>query len=272
MAEDYLLGHSPRETQRLVEQAELLAPITRRILLEAGIKPGMRVLDVGTGMGDVALLAAELVGTEGSVVGVDASPLVIRAATQRWASARKNIRFIASDALDLPADQPFDAIVGRYVLMFLREPVAMLSALRAKLRTGGCIAFHELDWSGARSTPVAPTYDRCCRWAIDALRLGGADPHMGSGLYGAIVRAGYEPPHMHLEAIIGGADDPSGAVTALFRTMFPEAFGATLERHGVATAATIDSETLPERMSAEIASLGSVIVGRSEIGLWARRT
>jgi hypothetical protein len=94
---------------------------------------------------------------------------------------------------------------------------------------------------------------------------------MGSHLYGAIVRAGYEPPHMHLEAIIGGADDPSGAVTALFRTMFPEAFGATLERHGVATAATIASETLPERMSAEIASLGSVIVGRSEIGLWARR-
>ena len=47
MAEEYLIGHTARETQRLVEQAELLAPITRRILLAAGIKPGMRVLDVG---------------------------------------------------------------------------------------------------------------------------------------------------------------------------------------------------------------------------------
>jgi hypothetical protein len=56
---------------------------------------------------------------------------------------------------------------------------------------------------------------------------------------------------------------PRERVRGLFRTMFPEAFGATLERHGVATAATIDSDTLPDRISAEIASLGSVIVGRS---------
>jgi SAM-dependent methyltransferase len=271
MVEEYLLGHSASETQRLVEQAELLAPITRRILLEAGIKPGMRVLDVGTGMGDVALLAAELVGTEGSVVGVDTSPAVIRAATERLASTRQNISFVACDPLELPFNPPFDAIVGRYVLMFLREPDVMLSALRGKLRIGGCIAFHELDWSGARSNPVAPTYDRCCRWAIEALRLGGAEPNMGSRLYGTVVRAGYAPPQMHLESIIGGSNDPSGAVSALFRTLFPEAFVETLEQHGVVTAAAIDSKTLPDRMSAEIASLGSVIVGRSEIGVWARR-
>ena len=66
MGEQYFLGHSPAETRRLMAQAKLLAPITRAILVAAGVGPGMRVLDVGTGMGDVALLAAELVGTVAS--------------------------------------------------------------------------------------------------------------------------------------------------------------------------------------------------------------
>jgi SAM-dependent methyltransferase len=255
-----------------MEQADLLAPITRRILLDAGIRPGMRVLDIGTGMGDVALLAAELVGSEGSVVGVDTSPTAIGAAKMRLAAIPAgNISFVTADPVELPMDQPFDAIVGRYVLMFLHDPAATLAALRPKLKAGGCIAFHELDWSGARSSPPAPIYDRCCRWAIEALRLGGADPYMGSRLYGLVVRAGYAPPQMRLEAVIGGSDDPSGAVKAFFRTTFPEAFVSELERHGVATAAMIDRETLPDRMGAEIATLGSVIVGRSKIGVWACR-
>ena len=59
----YLLGHSAREMQRLILQARLLAPITRSFFHAAGIGPGMRVLDVGSGAGDVAILASDLVGT-----------------------------------------------------------------------------------------------------------------------------------------------------------------------------------------------------------------
>jgi ubiquinone/menaquinone biosynthesis C-methylase UbiE len=70
-AAPYVLGHSAQELQRLTLQARLLAPITRRLLLAAGVASGMRVLDVGSGMGDVAFLAAELVGPAGHVVGAD---------------------------------------------------------------------------------------------------------------------------------------------------------------------------------------------------------
>jgi hypothetical protein len=51
----YLLGHSDRELERLRVQARFIEPITRRFFVDAGIAPGMRVLDVGSGVGDVAI-------------------------------------------------------------------------------------------------------------------------------------------------------------------------------------------------------------------------
>src|SRR5215510_12807426 len=65
----YVFGHSDRELERLAAQAALVDPITREILVEAGIAPGMRVLDVGSGIGAVAFLVSSLVGEGGSVIG-----------------------------------------------------------------------------------------------------------------------------------------------------------------------------------------------------------
>lgn len=63
----YLMGRDEAEARRLIQQARLYEPSTRWLLERAGLRPGMRVLDVGSGSGDVALLARELVGPEGSV-------------------------------------------------------------------------------------------------------------------------------------------------------------------------------------------------------------
>lgn len=146
MAEGYVLGHSPAESRRLIEQAQLLAPITKRFLLEAGIRPGMRVLDVGSGMGDVALLAADIVGSEGKIVGVDTSADAMAAALARSLSmSRTNISYVTCDPAMLTFGRPFDAVVGRYVLLFQKDPESMLGTLHAKLAPGGVIAFHELN-------------------------------------------------------------------------------------------------------------------------------
>ena len=63
-AGSYALGRSDAETRRLILQHQLYGPFTRQFLTAAGITAGMKVLDVGSGAGDVALLLADLVGPQ----------------------------------------------------------------------------------------------------------------------------------------------------------------------------------------------------------------
>jgi ubiquinone/menaquinone biosynthesis C-methylase UbiE len=88
----YVPGRTERETRRLILAAEILNPFTRRMLQDAGLQAGMRVLDIGTGAGDVALVAAELVGPSGRVVGVDANPQILTTAAARAQAAGLNCR------------------------------------------------------------------------------------------------------------------------------------------------------------------------------------
>src|SRR5438477_11537486 len=81
----YVLGHSQRELERLGTQARRVDPMTRRFFEAAGIAPGMRVLDVGSGAGHTALLLADLVGAGGEVVGVDRSATALATARARVA-------------------------------------------------------------------------------------------------------------------------------------------------------------------------------------------
>ena len=86
---------------------------------------------------------------------------------------------------------------------------------------------------------------------------------MGSKLYSVFEQAGLPAPVMRLEAIVGGPGDPSGVVRDLLDTIFPTSVAPMLEQHGIANAADIDAKTLPDRMAAELADLGSVVIGRS---------
>jgi SAM-dependent methyltransferase len=265
----YVLGHSNQEMERLSVQARLINPITRRFLLSAGIVPGMRVLDVGSGVGDVAFLAAEIVGAQGEVIGTDRVSTALSVARDR-AGARSlgNVSFRAGDPAEMTFERPFDAVVGRYVLMFQRDPTTMLRKLVAHVRPGGVVVFHEPDWDSVRSFPPVPTYDRCCRWIEKTLRLSGADPRMGIKLHTTFVAAGIPAPSMRLEAVIGGGANSTDIVhfkTDLACTLVP-----AMERFGVATASEVNAQNLAERMLDEIIDSASIIVGRSEIGAWSR--
>jgi SAM-dependent methyltransferase len=265
-----VLGHTPTELERLSAQARLIDPITRGFFVEAGIAPGMRVLDVGSGAGDVAFLAAELVGEGGQVIGVDRSTQALAAATERAAArALDNVSFRAGDPAELTFEQPFDAAVGRYVLQFQADPVPMVRAVAEHVRPGGVIVFHELDWSVAvRSLPPAPTFDRCCRWTSETIRRSGAQTSMGMKLHATFVAAGLPAPAMRLEAMLGGGEHAAGPlriVADIARTLLPEA-----ERLGVAEAAGTDPETLFDTMNDEVQANGSVVVGTLQVGAWSR--
>ncbi|HEX2159616.1 MAG TPA: class I SAM-dependent methyltransferase [Actinomycetes bacterium] len=98
---------------------------------------GMRVLDLGSGTGDVAFVAAELVGPAGEVVGIDSSPEAVATAQAR-AQQRGlgNVRFVMGDIHEPAPGGPFDVIVGRLVLMYVPDPPVVLRTQAALLRPG----------------------------------------------------------------------------------------------------------------------------------------
>lgn len=265
----YALGHSERELERLADQARVIGPITRQYFLEAGIAPGMRVLDVGCGPGDVSFLAAELVGAKGEIVGVDRVPVALATAKARAESkGLRQVSFQEGDPGEMKFDRPFDAVIGRYVLMFQEDPVPMVRKLAAHLRPGGVIVFHETDWDGAASWPPVPDYDRCCRWFVDTLQWHGHEMRMGKKLHPTFVAAGLPAPTMRVSALIGGGEKSAEVLqqTAdLVETMMP-----AFERACVTTAAEAGVGTLMERMLRDAIAKQSVIVGRFEIGAWSR--
>jgi Methyltransferase domain len=90
----YALGYSESKLKRLELQANFFRDLTEDVLRRAGIASGMRVLDIGCGVGDVSLLAAELVGPSGAVLGVDRSAEAIEMAVRRAAAAGQHwVRF-----------------------------------------------------------------------------------------------------------------------------------------------------------------------------------
>jgi SAM-dependent methyltransferase len=264
----YVLGHSDYELGRLRRQARLIGPITERFFRAAGIGPGMRVLDVGSGGGDVALLLAGVVGPSGTVVGVDISASAVEAAKARVDALEvDNVSFVCGSLTELEFEQPFDAAAGRYVLQFVRDPARLLRRARQLVRPGGVVVFHELEWDQFSPEPRSPTFEKLREWAMPALEAGGASTHMGGRLGRCFVDAGWPSPELRLEAPIAvgpAAEELIRLTSDLVITLLP-----SIERLGVATRAEIDPETLAQRISAEVAASGSVVVGRLQVGAWA---
>jgi len=124
---EYPLGHTDAEHERLIRQAARVAPITERFFREGGIGLGQRVLDLGSGVGDVAMLAARLVGPSGEVVCIERDPKSIAKARARVTEAGlQNVSVTESDVGEIPDGKPFDAAVGRFILMYLPDPIAAL--------------------------------------------------------------------------------------------------------------------------------------------------
>ena len=133
-SEDYVLGNGAQEQQRLKLQGRFLEKWTEQFLLSAGVEPGMSVLDLGCGMGDVSLLASRLVGTTGHVTAIDRDPVIINKARERARDEERgaNIEFIHAELLSFHAERSFDAVVGRYVLFFQPDPVAAIATQQNK--------------------------------------------------------------------------------------------------------------------------------------------
>ena len=154
--------------------------VTRRYLAEAGVGPGQRVLEIGCGGGEVTEALAELVGPTGAVVAIDRHQGALAQARERLAG-HTQVEFVCADAagelagLDHLEAGIFDVLAGRRVLMYLREPAAVLGRLGRWLRSGGLVVFEESDLSmvPARLQPL-PAHDRAVDWIRRTLVAEGA--------------------------------------------------------------------------------------------------
>jgi SAM-dependent methyltransferase len=248
-------------------QAELLKPMTRRVFEDAGIAPGMRVMDLGSGAGDVCLLLAEMVGPAGEVVGLDVDGEAIAHARQRAAEAGfGNITFVQSDVSHYVPDGPIDALVGRLVLLYHPDPVAAIASLAKHLRPGGVVAFME-TWMMPVAGPESAT-KRAATCIIETMRRSGVHLDMGPRLHRVFMDAGLPLPAMRFEAVMDGREDsPSFQLLAdTLASLLPKAV-----EYGIATAEDFDTDSLPARLSAERKALGYAMLTLPMVAAWCRK-
>jgi SAM-dependent methyltransferase len=263
----YQLGSEAAELKRLDLQGRVLAPATRHILTTAGVGRGMRVLDLGSGAGDMAFVAAELVGSAGGVVGVDQSrDSVSRAIARARERGLSNVQFVVGDIHDRAGAGPFDAIIGRLVLMYVPDPAAVLRTQAALLRPGGVVVAIEFDLDSARALPPTPLVTQALSWLREAFIAAGIDPALGPRLWAMLLDAGLRPLGMVGVQPHFGSDDPDGAaiLAGIVRTALP-----LIERCGVATPAEVGADSLQRRMAEELASTPAVFAHPMLVSAWA---
>ncbi|GAA2335350.1 methyltransferase domain-containing protein [Saccharopolyspora halophila] len=245
---EYSLGHDDPEVQRLLLQGRLYGDHTEHALRLAGLAPGMRVLDVGCGPGDVSMAAARIVGPDGSVTGVDAQQRILDLATRRAAERGfANARFHSADIFSLTAEQPYDAVIGRLILMHLADPVAAVRHLSGLVRPGGVVTFQDFEISAARTVPAVTLIDQVSELVRRSFRAAGASTEMGSSLHRVFRDAGLAAPRMTMSGCIGPATDPDMTefLAGVWRTMLPVA-----QRLGLDVTGLTDLDALPRRMRA----------------------
>jgi 2-polyprenyl-3-methyl-5-hydroxy-6-metoxy-1,4-benzoquinol methylase len=243
---DYPLGYSEQEAKRLAAQGELLEEFTRDMLRRAGLQPGMRVLDLGSGVGDVSILAARLVGSGGSVLGVERAAASVQTARQRAAALGiAHVHFAEADLASVEPDGKFDALIGRLILLYLPDPAKVLRRLMRYLVPGAIVAFQEFDMSQVAQTPPSELFTRARGWILEAFAAAGAEVDMGSRLHPTFLRAGLSAPSMTAATHVLAGPSVTGFdyMVQVIRSLLP-----LIERSGIASAAEVGIDTLSARL------------------------
>ncbi len=269
----YALGHSESELQRLEEQGLFLRDMTKHLLARAGIQPGMRVLDFGSGTGDLTILAAEMVGPSGEVVAVDRAPEAVARSKFRFQAKHiHHVRVIESDENTLErfaSPSYFDALVGRLVLMHQPNPIQSFYQLTRFVRPGGKVAIYEIDMEGGSwSHPHLPLFSQTVQRIADTFKRLGLSADMSVKLRDAFERAGIQPYHLVREAPVeGGADSPAYEWLAhVARTLAP-----AMEKMGIASAKELGLDSLAARLMAEAVDMHASFIPVFFVAGWGQK-
>jgi len=266
----YVLGHTDRERRRLALQAAILNPLTDSFLRRAGVSAGMRVLELGCGIGEVSLIAARLVGPHGHVHCIDIDGEALEIARGRIRSAgHDHVAFENVDAATHVRLQPYDAVIGRHILIHTPDAPAVLRKAVDMVHAGGLIAFQEYDLSFCpKGHPEQPLMFWVEDIIIEFFRRAMPRPNIGTQLFWLMQEAGLPPPECRLECVMdGGPYSPVYEWLAeTVRSLLPR-----MEALGITTAQAVDSDTLSQRLRDEAMATRGVVIAPSMIGAFARK-
>lgn len=266
----YVMGHTDNERRRLSLQAAVINPLTDSFLRRAGISAGMCVLELGCGVGEVSLIAARLVGPHGLLHSIDIDPKALEIARGRIRSAgHDHVTFFQADAASYEPEKPYDAVIGRHVLLHLPDAQETLRKAVSMVHAGGVIAFQEFDLSHyPRGYPEMPLMKRSLDLICGFFQKAVAHPDIGARLFRMMQDAGLPPPECRSESIIdGGPHSPVYEwIAETVRSLLPR-----MEALGLTTADEVEAETLEARLRLEALELRGAAIINPMIGAFARK-
>lgn len=230
-------------------------------LIDAHIKPGMRVLDVGCGNGDVSFLLADRVGDAGQVDGVDMSRQAIDAALKRKReTGRRNVGFSVGDVGELGGGQ-YDAIFGRRVLMYQRDALGTVKRLKKSLKPGGVMLFQESDENGSLlNGDDFPLHNAAQDWVWATVRFEGGNTRIGSELYAIMKAAGLSVTDYRAEAVLQTSETGSDLAWVV----------SVMQERMKAAGVRPEADGLEERLDEEMRNAGHAFVRDLAFGICAK--
>jgi SAM-dependent methyltransferase len=264
-AGEYSLATGEAAVRRLTALHRVYSPAGRRILLQAGLKPGMTAADFGCGVGATTRTLAEMVGPTGSVTGVDVSAAQLEQGRNLCeAEGITNAIFVeaSATATGLPRNS-FDLVYCRFLLMHLVDPAACLREMHGILKPGGVLVAEDGDLTSAGSSPASSLQ----RFADLFGRLGptrGLDYALGNRLYHLVNATGFMEPEVEIhQPAVGRGED-----RFLLKWSVEEA-GPAFIGAGLVTDAELD--TILADMDRDTRNLDILVLVPRMSTVWARK-
>jgi len=216
------------------------------------------------------MVAARLVGRRGRVTGIDIDDKALAlAAARSREQGLDHIDFVHGDIGAFRTDAPYDAVIGRHILIHTPDPRVVVDIAHSLLNSGGVAVFQEYDFSVVhRPFPEAPLSERIYE-IFRAFFVKAAHGNVGTRLCPLLIDAGFQSPECRVEyPLDGGADSPFYEwIAESFRSILPRAAALGL----VPSEEVVGIDSLADRLKEETISHRGCLPGPAMVGCFARK-
>jgi SAM-dependent methyltransferase len=262
----YMLATGEKALSRLHLLERIFGPATRHLLSAAGLCSGMRVAEIGCGVGLTARWVSTQVSPGGSVAGVDSSSEQLRIGEENASEAgTTNLSFSEGNAYEtgLPRDS-FDLVYSRFLLCHLANPAKALAEMSSLLKRGGILVCEDHDDGGIFTEPATQAYKRLVEISDAVNRNHNLDSYIGLKLPRLFREVGFGQPDANLKqfALLRGEEKRFWELT--LREAAPAILAA-----GVSTSQELDDICDEMRKIAQDESILLMLARVTQV--WARK-